>query len=70
MRLREEEIGPLAAFQGLSEFEFIQRYTRLNRHRDGLALQDKPNGECIFLEGRDCLVEAVKPRQCRQFPNA
>ena len=31
--------------------------------------QDKPGGECIFLEGRDCAVQPVKPQQCRDFPN-
>ena len=57
------------AHLGLSEHDFIQRYTRLRPRRDGLALIDKPNGECIFLEGRDCAVQAVKPGQCRGFPN-
>ncbi len=42
---------------------------RLRPNRDGLALTDKPNGECIFLEGRDCRVQPVKPGQCRGFPN-
>ncbi len=60
----------IAAHLGLSEHDFIQRYTRLRPRRDGLALIDKPNGECVFLEGRDCAVQAVKPRQCRGFPNA
>lgn len=69
VRLNEAEITRLAAFLGKSEFEFIQRYTRLTRDRRGLALADKANGECIFLEGNDCAVQPVKPRQCREFPN-
>jgi Fe-S-cluster containining protein len=32
-------------------------------------LQEKPDGECIFLEGNDCTVQSVKPQQCRDFPN-
>jgi Fe-S-cluster containining protein len=59
----------LAAFKEMSEHDFIQLYTRLRQDRQGLALQDKPNGECIFLEGDDCAVQPAKPRQCREFPN-
>ena len=53
----------------MGEHEFIQRYTRLRPRRDGLALIDKPNGECVFLEGNDCEVQTVKPVQCSGFPN-
>lgn len=70
MKLSDNEIARLAAFLDLSEFDFIQRYTRLRSDRRGLALQDKENGECIFLQGRDCVVQPVKPQQCRDFPNA
>jgi Fe-S-cluster containining protein len=63
------ELARLAAFKGLSEHEFIQKFTRLREDRNGLALQEKPNGECIFLEGNDCTVQPVKPQQCRDFPN-
>jgi Fe-S-cluster containining protein len=69
VRLTEEEISRLAAFKGWSEFDFIQNFTRLSQDRRGLALKDKPNGECIFLEGNDCAVQSVKPKQCRDFPN-
>jgi uncharacterized protein len=69
VRLTDEEITRLAVFKGLSEYDSIQRFTRLTADRRGLALQDKPNGECIFLEGNDCSVQSVKPQQCRDFPN-
>ena len=69
VRLTDAEITRLAEHLGMSEFDFVQRYTRLRADRQGLALQDKPGGECIFLEGRDCAVQAVKPQQCRDFPN-
>ena len=59
----------MAQHLGLSETEFIQTYTRLKSDRTGLALQDKENGECIFLDGSDCRVNPVKPQQCRNFPN-
>ena len=69
MRLGDAEITRLAAFLGLSEHEFIQRHTRLRHDRQGLSLQEKANGECIFLNGNDCAVQPVKPQQCRDFPN-
>ena len=59
----------MAAFKGITEGAFITQYTRLRADRRGLALADKPNGECIFLEGIDCAVQPVKPQQCRDFPN-
>ena len=53
----------------MSEFGFIQEFTRLRADRRGLALKEKPNGECVFLEGNACTVQPVKPQQCRDFPN-
>jgi hypothetical protein len=53
----------------MTEHDFIQQFTRLRKDRQGLALQEKANGECIFLEGDDCSVQPVKPQQCRDFPN-
>jgi len=67
--LSDAEITRLAEFQGVSEHDFIQQFTRLRQDRLGLALQEKPDGACIFLEGNDCAVQPVKPRQCREFPN-
>lgn len=69
VRLSEAEITAMAAFLGLNEHDFIQCFTRLRHDRKGLALQEKPNAECIFLDGRDCRVQNVKPQQCRDFPN-
>jgi Fe-S-cluster containining protein len=63
------EISALAQFLGVPEDDFIQRYTRLRAQRDGLALTEKPDGACIFLDGADCAVQPVKPRQCAGFPN-
>lgn len=63
------DVARLAMHLGLAEAEFIQRFTRLTGDRRGLALQDKPNGECSLLDGDDCRVHPVKPQQCRDFPN-
>jgi len=59
----------MANLLGMEEVEFIQQHTRLRAQRDGLALKDKENGECIFLDGRDCRVQLAKPVQCGGFPN-
>ena len=69
VKVGDAEIAALAQFLGVSEFDFVQRYTRLRPQRDGLSLIEKENGECIFLEGRDCAVQPVKPVQCAGFPN-
>jgi Fe-S-cluster containining protein len=69
VRLTDDEIARLAVFKGLSEFDLIQKFLQLRTDRQGLVLQNKPNGECIFLEGNDCSVQPVKPQQCRDFPN-
>ena len=65
----DDDIARLAAFKAMDEHDFIQEFTRLRQDRHGLALKDKPNGECIFLDGNDCAVQPVKPQQCRDFPN-
>jgi Fe-S-cluster containining protein len=69
VRINDEEIAALAKFKGLSEFDFIQKYTRLHTDHRGLSLIEKPNHECIFLDGIDCTVQPVKPQQCKDFPN-
>jgi Fe-S-cluster containining protein len=69
VRLNDADITAISGFLGTSEYDFVQRYTRLRPQRDGLALIDKPNGECVFLEGIDCTIQSVKPHQCKGFPN-
>ena len=69
VKVGDAEIVALAQFLGMSEFDFIQRFTHLRPDRTGLSLIEKENGECIFLEGRDCAVQPVKPVQCAGFPN-
>jgi Fe-S-cluster containining protein len=69
VRLTDAEITRLAAFNHLSEHDFIQHFTRLAHDRRGLALKEQPDGACIFLEGKECTIQSVKPQQCRDFPN-
>jgi Fe-S-cluster containining protein len=69
VRLTDAEITRIAAFLQLGESDFIQCHTRLQRDRRGLALQEQPDGACIFLQENLCAIQAVKPQQCRDFPN-
>ena len=69
VKLTDSDISAISNFLGLSEIDFIQEFTRLRPRRDGLALTDQPDGACIFLEGRDCRIQPVKPIQCSGFPN-
>ena len=67
--LTEGDIDAIAGLLKLDTTEFTERYTRLTRHRNGLSLVEQDDGACIFLSDQgDCLIEAVKPLQCRQFP--
>lgn len=69
VKLTDSDIRAISHFLKMPEGDFIQEFTRLRPRRDGLALTDQPDGACIFLEGRDCRIQPVKPLQCRGFPN-
>ena len=69
VKLTDEDITAMAIHLSLSERDFIEKYTQLRWFRLGLSLAEKPNGECVFLDGIDCRVQPVKPQQCRDFPN-
>ena len=65
-----EEIEKIAGHLELEVGEFTERFTRLRANRTGLSLIDKEgSNECIMLDGADCRIQAVKPLQCRGFPN-
>ena len=69
VKVSADEISAIARFLGMDEAEFMDRHTALRQNRQGLTLLEKPNGECAFLDGIDCRLQAVKPQQCRDFPN-
>ena len=69
VHVTEEEVEAIAGHLGLEAGDFIQSHTRLNRQRTGLSLLEHANGTCVWLEGIDCRLQAVKPAQCRGFPN-
>ena len=67
--LNDTEITRLATFKGLSEHDFIQQFAKLRADRRGLALQEQPDGACIFLENGNCVVQPVNPQKCWDFPH-
>ena len=67
--LNDEEIARIAEFLQLKVGEFIQTHTRLRFDRQGLALQEQADGACVFLKDNLCVIQPVKPQQCRDFPN-
>ena len=68
--LTEADILRLAVAAGLSEEQFIDRYTILASNRCQLSLADDPSGSCILLKGSRCSFYEVRPDQCRDFPNS
>ena len=69
VRLTQPEINSISDALDVTVADFVDQYTRLRPDRKGLALNEKPNGECVFLESGRCSIQAVKPQQCRDFPN-
>jgi len=69
VRVSETEIARISSHLGLEERDFVERHTRLRPDRRGLLLNEKPNGECVFLESGACAIQSAKPQQCRDFPN-
>ena len=73
VKLASGEAEAIAAYLGIPEEEFFDKFTRIAPDRSCLALTEKSSGECIYLEldecGRSCCrINPVKPRQCRDFP--
>ena len=69
VHISDKEIDVCAEFMDIDTAEFIAKYTRLTKQRSGLSLTEQNNGACIFLTEDDkCLINSVKPNQCRQFP--
>lgn len=60
----------MAQALGLTVDDFIAFYTRLTHDRQALALIERADGSCIFLDAQNhCLIQATKPKQCREYPN-
>ncbi|MCK4564824.1 MAG: YkgJ family cysteine cluster protein [Verrucomicrobia bacterium] len=68
--LTENDIATISAHLGVLDQEFIDHHTRLAPNRIRLALLDKADGSCAFLEGDRCSIYEARPEQCRTFPFA
>lgn len=73
MKVEADEVDAIAAFLGISADEFLEKHTRLTPDRKHLSLMEKSSGECEYLSSSAdglaiCLIDQVKPRQCRNFP--
>jgi uncharacterized protein len=51
VRVTAAEVDRIAGFLGISPRAFADRYTRIAHDRQRLELEEKENGECVFLEG-------------------
>jgi Fe-S-cluster containining protein len=67
--LLRDEPDRIAAYLGLSIYDFTGRYARLVNERSALSLKDKADGSCIFLDETGCRIQSVKPSQCSAFPH-
>lgn len=53
---------------GMSEKEFIEKYTTSSVFDEELILRRTEHG-CIFLNGNDCAIYDDRPDTCRNFPH-
>lgn len=68
--MSEADIDGAAQALELSVRQFTAKYAHLGPERRGLILREHPDGSCILLSHpNDCLIQSVKPQQCRDFPN-
>jgi len=67
--LEAGEIEAIAAFLGLDTYTFTEKYTRVTLDRNALSLTEDADGRCICLQpDNTCMIQPVKPAQCRSFP--
>ena len=63
----EEEIAEISATLGLGAEGFRDLYVR--RLWRGLSLREKPNYDCVLLDGHGrCIAYERRPLQCRTWP--
>ncbi len=69
VKVTGDEVESIAAFLEMEVSAFVEKFTGLRADRRGLTIISRGDNSCIFLEGRDCVINDVKPQQCRDFPN-
>jgi Fe-S-cluster containining protein len=67
--LEDGEAERIAGFLEMEVHDFIQQHTQLSDNRRHLSLRENPDHSCVWLEGKDCSLQEVKPVQCAGFPN-
>lgn len=65
--LEPDDLGRLARHLGLTERDFVRRYT-VDEGEGELELAMDGDGSCPFLERALCRVYEVRPLQCRTYP--
>ena len=70
VRLSEPEADAIADYLRIPVRDFIRDHTVLTADRRSLSLRENPDGSCCYYdpETRSCRIQAVKPKQCRDFP--
>jgi uncharacterized protein len=64
--LNADEMTAIAGYLRIPFDQFTRKYVRqVDR---AYSLIEKPNKDCVFLEGGKCSVYAVRPTQCRTYP--
>lgn len=63
----EAEIKSIAAFLKMTPWEAARMYTEKG-DQAGEILIKQPAGQCVFLDGGQCIVYEARPEPCRQFP--
>ena len=69
--LVKDDLKNIAIFLGINQEELKKEYleeiekfhTRLLRPK--IIKQGKPYGQCVFLDGKDCKIQKVKPLECK-----
>ena len=70
VRIDGPAIARISAFLAIPEEQLVAQYTELLPSRSGLTLRSRTDHSCIFFDGTGCMIHPVKPRRCREFPNA
>ena len=72
MWANEAECRAAARFLGLSEKQFIGKYTKQYSKKPGWRMlrTSAPEGDCVFLaaDRKRCTIYPVRPLQCSTYP--
>lgn len=67
VQIVERDVEKLAKFLGLSEKEFVEKYTSVDE--DGTPILKRNAQGCEFLSGNECTVYEARPGNCERFPH-